>query len=518
VHVFGCLSLVVYYVARVTQLQSRSSGILLHPTSLPGPFSIGDLGAEAFAFVDFLAAAGQSFWQVLPLVPIGQGNSPYQSSSAFAGNTLLIDPRQLVVDGLVDEAELSHSSFVADSVDFEAARALKDKVLRKAFDTFARHPANFRDAFERFCAGASWWLEDFALYQALKRAHDERGWFDWESELAFRNPETLAKAGDDLKPEIEAQKFFQFLFFRRWNALRDYARKKHVKIIGDMPIFVAHDSADVWAHRDLFKLDRHGRPTVVAGVPPDYFSETGQRWGNPLYHWERSRAREFQWWIDRMRWSLSLFDLVRVDHFRGFAACWEIPAGATTAVSGEWVETPGRALFATLQKKLGELPIIAENLGIITPDVESLREEFGFPGMRVLQFAFGGDEANEHLPRNYTRDTVVYTGTHDNDTSAGWFAGLHDNERAVCLRELDSDGREVHWDMIRAALASLADTAIVPMQDVLGLGSQARMNLPASESGNWKWRMRSDALKPEHAHRLKEMSIRFERTNDAQRR
>jgi 4-alpha-glucanotransferase len=265
-------------------------------------------------------------------------------------------------------------------------------------------------------------------------------------------------------------------------------------------------------------LDQAGKPSVVAGVPPDYFSETGQLWGNPLYDWERLRANNFQWWVDRMRWSLSLFDLVRVDHFRGFAACWEIPADATTAVNGQWVETPGRELFATLQKTLGDLPIIAENLGIITPDVESLREEFGLPGMRVLQFAFGGDETNEHLPQNYTRDTVVYTGTHDNDTSRGWFENLSEDERQLCLRKLGSDGTEINWDMIRAALSSVADTAIIPVQDLLGLGSEARMNVPASETGNWQWRMKPDALKPEHDHRLKEMSIRFERTDDAAQR
>jgi 4-alpha-glucanotransferase len=490
----------------VTLLQSRSSGILLHPTSLPGPFSVGDFGVEAFAFLDFLAAAGQSLWQVLPLVPIGQGNSPYQSSSAFAGNSLLIDPRQLIGDGLLDEADLSLSSSVEDSVDFDVARTFKEEMLRKAFDAFARAPADLGEAFESFCGRASWWLEDFAVYRALKRVHDDRGWFEWETEIALRKLEAVARAQRELRSEIAAEKFFQFLFFRQWNTLRDYARQKKVRIIGDVPIFVAHDSADVWAHRELFKLDRAGRPAVVAGVPPDYFSETGQLWGNPLYDWERHLADGFQWWIDRLRWSLELFDIVRIDHFRGFSSCWEVPAGASTAVDGEWVSTPGAELFQALQKKLGELPIIAENLGIITKDVERLREQFGFPGMRVLQFAFGSDETNEHLPRNYARDTVVYTGTHDNDTSAGWFAALNENERAACLRELNSDGREVHWDMIRAALASVADTAIIPMQDLLGLGTEARMNLPASETGNWAWRMKPEALTGEITDRLRNLT------------
>ena len=493
----------------VTRLQSRSSGILLHPTSLSGPFSVGDFGVEAFAFVDFLAAAGQHLWQVLPLVPIGEGNSPYQSSSAFAGNTLLIDPRQLIGEGLLDEAEVS--SLVKDSVDFDVARTFKEAVLQKAFHAFARAPADLRAAYESFCDRASWWLEDFAVYRALKRVHANRGWCEWETELALRKPEALVRVQGELGSKIAAEKFFQFLFFRQWNNLRDYARKKNVRIIGDMPIFVAYDSVDVWAHRELFKLDQKGQPAVVAGVPPDYFSETGQLWGNPLYDWDRHLADGFHWWIDRLRWSLELFDIVRIDHFRGFSSCWEVPAGASTAVEGEWAPTPGAELFQALQKKLGELPIIAENLGIITKDVERLREQFGFPGMRVLQFAFGGDETNEHLPRNYTRDTVVYTGTHDNDTSAGWFDGLDETERAFCLRELASDGREIHWDMIRTASASVADTAIIPMQDLLGLGNEARMNLPASETGNWKWRMRPGSITEEIVIRLRNLTELYQR-------
>ena len=504
----------MYYGARVASLQSRrSSGILFHPTSLPGPFGVGDFGEEARAFVDFLKAAGQTLWQVLPLGPTGLGNSPYQSCSAFAGNTLLIDPRQLEVDGLMDLSDLQSQDFPEESVDYDSAKFLKAELLEEAFRSFNQQSAQaLRDQFEAFCEDASWWLDDYALYRALKYANGDRDWFAWDQGTAFREPEALAAAKHELREQIAAQKFFQLLFFRQWQSLRDYAHNHDVRIIGDLPIFVAHDSADVWAHREYFKLDETGKPTVVAGVPPDYFSATGQLWGNPLYNWQRMRDEDFKWWIDRMRWSLKLFDVIRVDHFRGFAACWEVPAGANTAINGQWVETPGRELFASLQKTLGDLPIIAENLGIITPDVESLREEFGFPGMRVLQFAFGGDETNEHLPQNHTADTVAYTGTHDNDTSRGWFASRGDAERDFCLRQLQSDGREINWDMIRANFSSKADTAIVPMQDVLGLGSEARMNLPASETGNWKWRMKPDALSDHLSSRLRDLAESSNRT------
>ena len=474
---------------------------------------MGDFGAEARAFVDFLAAARQRLWQVLPLNPTGLGNSPYQSCSAFAGNTLLIDPRQLVTDGLLNSHELQSPDFQHDFVDYYSAALWKTKLLDHAFENFKQQPAElFREQFESFCVGNAWWLDDYALYRALKDAQNDRDWLDWDRPLAFREPDAIATARSDLRESIEAQQFFQFLFFRQWQSLRHYAYEHDVRIIGDLPIFVAQDSADVWAHREYFQLDDSARPLVVAGVPPDYFSETGQLWGNPLYDWKQMSADNFGWWIDRVRWLLSLYDLIRVDHFRGFAACWEVPAGATTAENGRWVETPGRELFTGLQKTLGDLPIIAENLGIITPDVESLREEFGFPGMRVLQFAFGGNETNEHLPRNYPRDTVVYTGTHDNDTSRGWFESLNEEERDFCLREIGSVGREINWDMIREALSSLADMAIIPMQDVLGLGSEARMNVPASETGNWEWRMKPGALSADLADRLRNLTELSERT------
>jgi len=492
---------------------TRSSGILLHPTSLPGSFGIGDFGDEARAFVDFLAASGQRLWQVLPLGPTGYGNSPYQSLSAFAGNTLLIDPRQLAAAGLLTVEDIAALQVPTDLVAFDDAQQFKDALLRKVYDNFKQDPANnLRAEFAEFCEASAWWLDDYALFRALKDANDGRAWWDWNRQLAERQPAALEKARAELEDQIVAQKFFQFCFFRQWSALRDYCRTRGVDIIGDLPIFVAHDSADVWAHREYFKLDDRGNPTVVAGVPPDYFSETGQLWGNPLYDWDRLRIDGFKWWIDRVRFALSQFDRLRIDHFRGFAACWEIPAGDPTAQNGQWLPAPGRELFLALTGALGDLPIIAENLGVITPDVESLREEFGFPGMRVLQFAFSSDAANVHLPHNHTRDVVVYTGTHDNDTTVGWFANLSQGqERDLCLEYLRSSGQEIHRDLIRAAFASVAETAIIPLQDVLGLGNKARMNLPASQSGNWAWRFKAELLTDEIADGLKQLSTLYGR-------
>lgn len=494
---------------------SRSSGILLHPTSLPGSFGIGDFGDEARAFVDFLVTTGQGLWQVLPLGSTGYGNSPYQGISAFAGNPLLISPQSLVADGLLTANDLeTKPGFPGEVVDYAAAEAFKNTLLRKAFDNFDRGPGDLHKSLKEFSERSAFWLDDYALFCALKAAHGSAGWIKWDRELAGRRTAALENARSELGDEIQAQKFYQFLFFRQWQALRAYCHERGVRVIGDIPIFVSHDSADIWSNREFFKLDQDGQPAVVAGVPPDYFSETGQLWGNPLYDWERLQADGFRWWIERLRFALELFDLVRIDHFRGFAACWEIPGGAPTAQRGAWIPAPGRELFHALNDALGTLPIIAENLGVITPDVESLREDFGFPGMRVLQFAFGGDSANLHLPHNYTNDVVVYTGTHDNDTTVGWFAGLERStdsessrsEREFCLKYLQSDGREIHWDMMRAAFASVAGTAIIPLQDVLGLGSEARMNLPASTSGNWLWRLKPGALTDEIAGRLKELA------------
>jgi 4-alpha-glucanotransferase len=492
-------------------LAQRASGILLHPTSLPSPFGIGDFGAEARAFVDFLHDAGQTLWQILPLGPTGYGESPYQSLSAFAGNILLLDPRILMSDGWLDETVIAAASFSAERMKFEIVRDFKERILHHVFHRFRTLPSNEHTAFQQFCDLSSWWLDDYAMFTVLKKIHGGSAWTVWNGELARREPAALAAIARTYEADILEQKFFQFLFFRQWNSLRDYARGRNVRIIGDLPIFVAHDSADVWSHRDLFKLNGEGQPTVVAGVPPDYFSETGQLWGNPLYDWERLRATEFKWWIDRIRWSLELFDVIRIDHFRGFVASWEIPAGEPTAQNGQWVDTPGRELFSTLKQTLGDLPIIAENLGVITPEVESLRTEFGFPGMRVLQFAFGGDATNDHLPHNHARDSVVYPGTHDNDTTIGWFASAGEPEREYCLEYLTTDGRDINWALIRAAMGSVASIAIIPMQDVLGLGNEARMNLPASETGNWIWRMKSNAVKNETVQRLRDVAQTYGR-------
>ena len=485
----------------------RASGILLHPTSLPGEFATGDLGPEAYKFADFLVSAGQSLWQVLPLGPTGYGDSPYACFSAFAGNTALISPERLFDEGLLDTE----------------SRTDKNEILRRAYQNYTKTTdTNVRSAFETFAQREAHWLEDYALFRALKDAHNGVAWNDWEPEFASREPTALARAREQLREEIEAQKFYQFLFFKQWFALKTYCNDRGIKIVGDLPIFVAQDSADVWTSPDQFKLDQDGRPLVVAGVPPDYFSATGQLWGNPLYNWERMEADGFKWWIERVRATLKVVDMVRVDHFRGFAACWEIPGGDKTAERGQWVEAPGKELFAAIRQTLGQLPIIAEDLGVITPDVVALRDEFGFPGMRILQFGFGGDTKNLDLPHNYIANVVAYTGTHDNDTTVGWFQSVAgegstrteeqiERERQFCLDYLNSDGEEIHWDFIRAVFASVANTAIVPLQDVLGLGTEARMNLPNSTEGNWSWRYRAGALTGDIAAHLKKLASLYGR-------
>src|SRR5687767_6621062 len=492
----------------------RTSGILLHPTSLPGPFGIGDLGPQAYKFVDFLVAAGQKLWQVLPLGPTGYGDSPYACYSAFAGNTLLISPEQLVVEGLLDAAPAGVSE--RTKIDFGEAHKLKEDVLRRAYERYTKTTDTaLRSAFETFAQQHAHWLEDYALFRALKDSHGGIAWNEWEPALVRRSPAALESAREELRVEVEAHMFYQFLFFRQWFALKSYCNKHGIKVIGDLPIFVAQDSADVWTNPDQFKLDKNGKPLVVAGVPPDYFSTTGQLWGNPLYNWERMQADGFAWWIERVRATLTVVDIARVDHFRGFAASWEIPGGDKTAERGQWVETPGKELFTAIRDALGRLPLIAEDLGVITPDVIALREEFGFPGMRILQFGFGSDSKNIDLPHNYVPNVVAYTGTHDNDTTVGWFHSVAgegstrtakqiESERKFCMDYLNSHGKEIHWDFIRGVLASVANTAIVPLQDLLGLGTEARMNLPNSTEGNWAWRFK--ALDPDLALRLKELS------------
>ena len=498
----------------VNPVKKRRSGVLLHPTSLPGPYGIGDLGPEAYKFADFLVAAGQSLWQVLPLGPTGYGDSPYACYSAFAGNTLLVSPDQLIKEGLLDEAP--QATGPPNKIDFGKAHTLKDQILRRAYERYTKTTdTTLRSAFETFAQQHAHWLEDYALFRALKDAHGGVAWNDWEPALTRRTPAALERAREELRNSVEAQMFYQFLFFRQWFALKRYCNERGISIVGDLPIFVAQDSADVWTNPEQFKLDKNGKPLVVAGVPPDYFSSTGQLWGNPLYNWERMLDDGFKWWIERVRATFTVVDIARVDHFRGFAACWEIPGGDKTAERGQWVEAPGRELFTAIRDTLGELPIIAEDLGVITPDVVALREDFDFPGMRILQFGFGSDSKNIDLPHNYVPNVVAYTGTHDNDTTVGWFNSVAgegstrtaeqiERERKFCMDYLNTDGREIHWDLIRGVLASVASTAIVPLQDLLGLGTETRMNLPNSTEGNWAWRF--TALNDELATRLNDLS------------
>jgi 4-alpha-glucanotransferase len=496
----------------------RSSGILLHPTSLPGPFGIGDLGPAAYAFAEFLGASGQSLWQVLPLGPNAEGDSPYSCYSAFAGNTLLISPEQLVADGLLANEQLETAPAFADErVDFAAVHKYKDSILSEALTAFKRASDHkLQTAFSDFCRHHVSWLDDYALFRALRAANGGRPWNEWQPAVARREPAAIEAVRQDLREQIEAQKFYQFLFFRQWFALKAECNRRGIKFVGDIPIFVAHDSADVWTHPDQFKLNQAGTPVVVAGVPPDYFSATGQHWGNPLYDWDQMLADGFRWWIQRVHAALETFDIARIDHFRGFAACWEIPAGDQTAERGEWVKAPGTELFTAIRDALGELPIIAEDLGVITPEVEKLRDEFNFPGMRILQFAFSGDATNNALPHNYHKHLVVYTGTHDNHTTVGWFGGLSAREREFCLKYLNTTGEEIHWDFIRAALASVADTAIIPLQDVLGLGSEARMNLPNTTEGNWSWRVKEQSLTSELAECLRELTELYGRVSSVE--
>jgi 4-alpha-glucanotransferase len=492
---------------------SRASGILLHPTSLPGPYGIGDLGPAAYQFVDFLVAAGQTYWQILPLGPTGYGDSPYQTFSAFAGNPLLISPKLLVEDGFLPPTALDHAPpFPAARVEYGPVIDYKKQLLEQAFVFFEEHAAPVRRAaVERFATAQQLWLDDFALFMALKEAHDGAPWTQWESDIAARQPAALAGQRQRLEREIRRHIFVQYLFFRQWTALKEYVSQRGIRLIGDAPIFAAHDSADCWAQRELFHLAPDGRPTLVAGVPPDYFSATGQLWGNPLYRWDVLAATGYAWWIDRLRTALSLVDVLRLDHFRGFAGYWAIPGDAPTAETGTWEPGPGADFFTALQDALGSLPFIAEDLGVITPDVVALRERFGFPGMKVLQFAFDGDATSPHLPHNYIPHCVVYTGTHDNDTTAGWLTTAPRRVRTHALAYMASDGANPAWDLIRLASASVAETAIVPLQDLLGLGSEARMNRPGQSGGNWRWRYTADMLTEELAHRARTLGVLYGR-------
>ena len=465
----------------------RNSGILLHPTSLPGSGGIGSLGAEARTFIDFLVESGQSLWQVLPLGPTGFGNSPYSCYSAFAGNPLLIN-----VEILAGEGDLSVEECVDHEgsyrVEYPRVERRKFRLLRKAADTFISRDDSVRHVEFRLFRETTPWLQDFALFMSLKEHFNGACWNDWPAEVRDRSPHTLIEYASRLAHELNVISYFQWQFYRQWRLLKSYANERGISIIGDIPIFVAYDSAEVWANPSLFKLDQKGTPTVVTGVPPDYFSPTGQLWGNPHYDWDALAHTGYAWWIERMRCSLDLYDIIRIDHFRGFAASWEVPAGEGTAVNGQWIKGPGAALFDALEAALGKASIIAEDLGIITPDVEELRDRFSFPGMKILHFAFDSGPDNPYLPHNHLQKSVVYTGTHDNDTTAGWFSTLPEQVQRFVRRYLHCQGRDIVWELIRTALASVAETAIIPLQDLLSLGNDCRMNMPGSVGSNWSWR------------------------------
>lgn len=502
----------------------RQTGVLLHPTSLPGAHGIGDFGAEAYRFVDFLKQSGAQLWQVLPLNPTGYGDSPFQCLSASAGNPLLISLERLHESGISTSEEFEG---VANSdraeVDYESVIRFKVPILTNAAHSFLQGAENKSGDYARFCQANAHWLDDFALFTVCKSAHNGAPWTDWEREIADREPRALKEWSARFEGEIEVAKYCQFEFFRQWRALRSYANERGIQIVGDIPIYVAHDSVDVWSNREYFLLDREGRPTQIAGVPPDYFSATGQLWGNPIYNWSVLRRDNYKWWIDRFRAAFSLYDIVRIDHFRGFEAHWEVAITETTAENGHWVKGPGADLFRALQHEFGDLPIIAENLGVITPEVVQLLQQFNFPGMAILQFAFGKDpQGPTFRPHNYVRNLVAYTGTHDNDTVVGWWTsdGNNDSTRtpddvvkelAFAKAYLGAGNEPINRTMIRTLLASVADTAIIPLQDILGLGSKARMNLPGTSSGNWRWRFLPGALTSELALYLRELNNLYDR-------
>ena len=477
-------------------ISERSSGILLHPTSLPSRGGIGDLGPAAYAFVDWLTAAKQTLWQILPLQPVGCGNSPYSCTSAFAGNVLMVSLERLAEQGLTDTTRLGAVPDGDAPVDFESIGKHKLPLLREAAANFLKSASGEpRKRYDDFCHENDWWLEDYVLFSVLRERFKEQAWNTWPEKIARRNPDTLEQLRLELKKQLDEERFLQFAFFEQWNALRSYCAARGIRIIGDVSIFVSYDSADVWTYPELFRLKEDLSPEVVAGVPPDAFSETGQRWGNPLYDWDALRARGYDWWIGRMRWAIETCDIVRIDHFRGFEAYWEIPADEPTAVHGHWVQGPNASLFEALRSGLGKLPFIAEDLGYITRAVHDLRKALDIPGMKILQFGFGNKGAHIYLPHKYERDCVVYTGTHDNDTVVGWWnTSATEQEKMFASSYLGIEEDGVHWAFIRAALTSVANLAIIPMQDVLGLDSSARMNVPSETVGSWTWRLRSDAL------------------------
>lgn len=490
----------------------RGSGILLHITSLPSGYGIGDLGPGAYRFIDFLTETRQSFWQILPLGPTCPvyGNSPYSSFSAFAGNPLLISPDLMVRDGLLTEAEIKgHRGLSRERVNYEAVTRYKNRIFDLAYEKNRERILKDHE-FERFCRDNASWLDDYTLFITIKRHLNGAEWSRWPEELRDRKRDVLKQWRERLKEEILKEKFLQYIFFKQWHSLRSYCEDRNTQIIGDLPIYVNYDSADVWADPDIFCLDRDKRPLFVAGVPPDYFSSTGQLWGHPVYNWEALRETGYSWWIRRIEYNLKLFHMFRLDHFRGFVGYWRVRAGETTAINGEWVEAPAKDFFNTLFRHFTHLPLIAEDLGVITPDVREVMSLFGFPGMKVLLFAFGENlPANPYAPHNHIKNCVVYTGTHDNNTIMGWFRReltVQDRKRLSEYMGKRVSEKTVHWDLIRLAMASVADMVIIPMQDILGLGEKARMNLPASTTGNWRWRLTLEQLTPSIIKRLSEIT------------
>jgi len=485
----------------------RKSGILCHPTSMPGRYGIGEMGDALLRFIDFLRRAGQTIWQILPLGPTGYGDSPYQPFSAFAGNPLLIGLDWLREDGLLKGLDLvRRDPFPEDRVLYGPVIEFKHQVLRRSYERFRATSGALQAEAEEFYQQNSAWLNDYALFMAMKRHLNWAVWTSWPAGIALRDEEAMAHWQGALAQEIDYERYLQFQFDRQWRRVRAYAREAGISIMGDIPIFMGHDSADVWSNQALFQLDAHGQPVVVAGVPPDYFSPTGQLWGNPHYRWDAMRQDGYAWWVARLASVLGRVDLVRLDHFRGFSGYWEVPAGEPTAMHGRWVRGPGADLFHTVRRALGSLPIIAEDLGLITTDVVALRQQFGLPGMRVLQFAFDGDASSPHLPHNCTVDSVIYTGTHDNDTAVGWYSGRTEEGKHRVRLYTGTDGHNINWDLIRLAMTSVGEMAVFPLQDVLGLGSEARLNTPGRPDGNWTWRYREEMLQPQLADALRELT------------
>jgi 4-alpha-glucanotransferase len=494
-------------------LKERSSGILLHPTSLPGKYGIGTLGKAAIDFIDFLVKAKQTYWQILPLGPTGYADSPYQCFSAHAGNPNLIDLDLLVKAKLLHPDDLNdYPHFHEEKIEYEQIQQLRLPLLKKAFQSFMHNADSLEKlAYRNFQKDQGKWINDYALFRAIKVNREQRPWYLWEEPLKKREPEALKAMQMTLHDEIEFHKFLQFIFFRQWMAVKDYAQKHKIRIIGDIPLYVALDSADAWGNPEIFEFDAELNPLRVGGVPPDYFSENGQLWGNPLFRWDVLKETGYRWWIDRIKTNLFLYDVIRIDHFRGFAAYWAVPYGEKTAINGKWITCPGKDFFDVLRAEFGDLPIIAEDLGVITPDVEEIRDGFGLPGMKILQFAFDSSEANDYIPHNYVKNCIVYTGTHDNDTVVGWYRNASESDKKYVLDYLNTGDHDIHWSFIRLAMASVAYTAVTPMQDLLGLDSSARMNLPGTTQNNWQWRVRAEYLSPELAARLAHFTLLYGR-------